>query len=194
VPTSGDVASDSARDAAAIFDPRTYIEDVPFAARARPRRQHGVVWVDEPAVLSWPASPGFWLVLQHADVQAVLRNARGYSSWLGGTQIRDPATPADLDFVLRMMLNMDPPEHTRLRGLLGRAFTPRAVARLEDRIFATTHHLVERALGHLRRCWRQRNGPRGAEAATRARTGRPTARPAHPGGDGRPLRLRAPAG
>ena len=59
VSTSGDVASDSARDAAAIFDPRTYIEDVPFAARARLRRQHGVVWVDEPAVLSWPASPGF---------------------------------------------------------------------------------------------------------------------------------------
>ena len=42
---------------------------------------------------------------------------------------------------------MDPPEHTRLRGLLGRAFTPRAVARLEDRIFATAHRLVERALG-----------------------------------------------
>jgi hypothetical protein len=31
------------RDAAAIFDPRTYIEDVPFAALARFRRQHGVV-------------------------------------------------------------------------------------------------------------------------------------------------------
>jgi len=147
VPTSGDVTSDSVRDAAAIFDPRTYIEAVPFAALARLRRQHGVVWVDEPAVLSWPAGRGFWLVLRHADVQAVLRNPRAYSSWLGGTQIRDPATPADLDFVRRMMLNMDPPEHTRLRGLLGRAFTPRAVAQLEDRIFATAHHLVERALG-----------------------------------------------
>jgi cytochrome P450 len=90
VPTSGDVASDSVRDAAAIFDPRTYIEAVPFAALARLRRQHGVAWVDEPPVLGWPAGRGFWLVLRHADVQAVLRNPRAYSSWLGGTQIRDP--------------------------------------------------------------------------------------------------------
>src|SRR5664280_1045 len=79
-----------------------------------------------------------------------------------------PRHAGGLDFVRRMILNMDQPEHTRLRGLLGRAFTPRAVARLEDRIFATAHHLVEPALGHLRRSWRQRNGPRGAAAATRA--------------------------
>jgi hypothetical protein len=64
VPASADVASDPARYTAAVFDPRTYVEGVPFAALARLRRQHGVVWVDEPAVLSWPAGPGFWLVLR----------------------------------------------------------------------------------------------------------------------------------
>src|SRR6266542_2320048 len=47
---------------------------------------------------------------------------------------RGPASPADLAYVRRMMLNMDPPEHSRLRALLAKAFTPRAVARLVDRI------------------------------------------------------------
>jgi cytochrome P450 len=41
-----------------------------------------------------------------------------------------------------MMLNMDPPAHTRLRGLLARAFTPRAVARLVDRIEERADALV----------------------------------------------------
>jgi len=57
-----------------------------------------------------------------------------YSSAAGGTQIRDPATPRALAYVRRMMLNMDPPEHSRLRRLLSRSFTPRAVAQLEGRI------------------------------------------------------------
>src|SRR5437773_1097723 len=50
-----------------------------------------------------------------------------------------------------MMLNMDPPEHSRLRRLLSRSFTPRAVARLEDGI-----------RGHARAiCDRVFTGPRG---------------------------------
>ena len=76
-------------------------------------------------MLGWPAGPGFWLVLRHADVESVLRRPQLFSSWLGATQIRDPATPRALGYVRRMMLNMDPPEHSRLRRLLaGRS--PRA--------------------------------------------------------------------
>jgi cytochrome P450 len=41
-----------------------------------------------------------------------------------------------------MMLNLDPPEHSRLRGLLAKAFTPRAIARLEHRIHEWARQLV----------------------------------------------------
>src|SRR5659263_593249 len=75
------------------------------------------------------------------------RTPREFSSWLGGTQIRDPATPADLAYVRRMMLNMDPPEHSRLRRLLGRAFTARAVARLDRRIGDIAAVLADRVFG-----------------------------------------------
>ena len=128
-------------DVEQLFDPSTYVEGVPFATLARLRREQPVAWVPE------PDGPGFWLVLRHTDVQAVLGRPEVFSSWLGGTQTRDPATPEALRYVRRMMLNMDPPEHTRLRRLLAKSFTPRAVGQLEDRIRGHAAAIVERATG-----------------------------------------------
>jgi len=130
-----------------LHDPRTYQREVPYGLLAGLRLHRGVVRVDEPALLGLPAGPGYWLVLRHADVVAVLRDPRRFSSWLGATQVRDPATPADLDYVRQMMLNMDPPEHSRLRRLLHRSFTPRAVGALEARIRGHARGIVDRMLG-----------------------------------------------
>jgi cytochrome P450 len=74
------------------------------------------------------------MVLRHADVESALGRPQQFSSSLGATQIRDPATPQALGYVRQMMLNMDPPGHSRLRRLLGRSFTRRDVSQLEDRI------------------------------------------------------------
>jgi cytochrome P450 len=134
-------------DTDVVFDPSTYAQGVPFEALARLRRERPVVWVEEPPVLGWPGGPGFWLVLRHADVETVLSQPRVFSSALGGTQTRDPATPEALRYVRRMMLNMDPPEHSRLRRLLTRSFTPRAVAQLEDRIRTHARAVVARVVG-----------------------------------------------
>ena len=132
-------------DTEVVFDPATYTEGVPFGALARLRRDSPVVWVDEIPVLGWPAGPGFWLVLRHGDVESVMRQPQLFSSWLGATQIRDPVTPAALGYVRAMMLNMDPPAHSRLRTLLARSFTPRSVARLDERIRGHARALCERA-------------------------------------------------
>jgi len=132
-------------DTEVVFDPATYTEGVPFGALARLRRDSPVVWVDEVPVLGWPAGPGFWLVLRHPDVESVMRQPQLFSSWLGATQIRDPVTPAALGYVRSMMLNMDPPAHSRLRTLLARSFTPRAVAQLDERIRGHARALCERA-------------------------------------------------
>ena len=137
-------------DTEVVFDPATYTEGVPFDALARLRRDSPVVWVDEIPVLGWPAGPGFWLVLRHADVESVMRQPQLFSSWHGATQIRDPVTPAALGYVRSMMLNMDPPAHSRLRKLLASSFTPRAVARLEERIRGHTRALCARAFADPR--------------------------------------------
>jgi cytochrome P450 len=131
-------------DTEVIFDPASYVDGVPFDALARLRRDAPVTWVEEKPVLGWPGGPGFWLVLRHADVQQVMTSPQRYSSARGGTQIRDPATPQALTYVQRMMLNMDPPEHSRPRRLLSRSFTPRAVAQLEDRIRGHARNICER--------------------------------------------------
>jgi cytochrome P450 len=131
-------------DTEVVFDPATYTGGVPFEALARLRRHTPVAWVPEIPVLGWPEGPGFWLVLRHADVESVLRRPDLFSSALGATQIRDPATPGALSYVRRMMLNMDPPGHSRLRRLLSRSFTPRAVARLEDRIRGHARAICDR--------------------------------------------------
>jgi cytochrome P450 len=125
-----------------VFDPRTYATGVPHEAFAVLRREAPVVFVEEPALLGWPAGPGFWAVFRHADVRSVLRQPERFSSRAGATQIRDPRTPEDLAFVQQMMLNMDPPEHTRIRSLVAAAFTPKAVAALETDIRRRAHDLV----------------------------------------------------
>src|ERR1700751_3601844 len=133
-------------DTEVVYDPATYVEGVPFAALARLREHSPVVWAEEVPVLGWPGGPGFWLVLRHADVQQVLTQPRLFSSWLGATQIRDPATPEALGYVRQMMLNMDPLGHSRRRRLRARSFTPRAVARREQRIRGYARALCDRVL------------------------------------------------
>ncbi len=127
-------------------DPGSYANAVPFDELARLRDRHGVVPVAEPELPGWPAGSGYWLVLRHADVDRVVKDPATFSSALRGTQIRDPATQQDLAFVRRMMLNMDPPEHSRLRRMLARSFTPRAVAQLEEQVAGHVHGIVDRMI------------------------------------------------
>jgi cytochrome P450 len=131
-------------DTAALVDPATYEDGPPFDVLRRTRAATPVTWVEEPALHGQPAGPGFWLVLRHPDVERVLRDPATFSSWLGATQVRDAA---DLAWVRRMMLNTDPPDHSRLRRLLTRSFTPRAVAALTGAIETTAARLVDQVVG-----------------------------------------------
>ncbi|MFD9703891.1 cytochrome P450 [Lentzea sp. NPDC059081] len=121
-------------DAELIADPDTYTSGVPHDALTR-LREKNVVRVDD-----------FWAIFRYDDVRTVLRSPGVFSSHRGATQIRDPA-PADLAYVRRMMLNQDPPAHTRLRRMLTQAFTPRAVARLESGIRAHAREIVANPSG-----------------------------------------------
>src|SRR3954454_19177552 len=127
----------------ALVDPVTYETGPPLELLRRLRAEAPVVRVEEPALHGQPAGPGFWLVLRHGDVEQVLRDPATFSSWLGATQVRDAA---DLEWVRRMMLNMDPPDQSRLRRVLSRPFPPRAVAALTDAIAATAARLVDRMI------------------------------------------------
>ncbi|GAB3475562.1 cytochrome P450 [Amycolatopsis cihanbeyliensis] len=125
-----------------MFDPRVFARGLPHEEFRRLRDTAPVCWQDEHAVLDWPAGPGYWAVTRYADVKHVLRTPEVFSSWLGATQIRDPE-PADLAFIRRMMLNMDPPEHRRLRGLAAAVFTRRRLERSAERIAERARSLLD---------------------------------------------------
>ncbi|WP_207943015.1 cytochrome P450 [Actinomadura sp. KC345] len=126
-----------------LSDPRTYETGPPHAAFDVLRAAAPVAWQDERPValraseassgLPAPPSPGFWAVTSHALVHEISRNPGLFSSHLGGAQMftADALTLAGLRL---MMLNMDPPDHSRLRKIVSPAFTPRAVEALRDSV------------------------------------------------------------
>jgi cytochrome P450 len=139
--------SKAAQELAFTYDPLVYERGVPLAAYARLREDAPVVWVPEEPLPAWPRGSGFWLILRHAECSAALRDAKTFSSHLRGTQLRDPATADDLAYIQQMMLNMDPPDHTRLRRMLIGAFTSRAIGELEEKIREHARAIVDEALG-----------------------------------------------
>ncbi len=124
-----------------VFDPAVFARGIPHDALRRLRDEQPVAWQDEHAVGDWPPGPGFWAVTRFDDVRFILRSPELFSSAEGATQIRDPE-PEDLPFIQRMILNMDPPEHLRLRRLVTGAFTRRRLERFTRDIDARARELL----------------------------------------------------
>jgi cytochrome P450 len=114
-----------------------FAERVPHETFALLRREAPVWWYD------WPLGQGYWCVTKHADVVAVSRDTKTFTSEQG-------ANLEDLDEEQRAarqsMLETDPPRHTRLRGLVGPPFTPRAIKAYELVLRELTAAVLDRAL------------------------------------------------
>src|SRR5262245_39656731 len=118
------------------FDPQRLVDPYPLYERMRreaPVYQSPVVRI--------------WFLFRHRDVEAVLKDPRF------SVRRADHATPA-LNPLLalspefqalanRTLLMVDPPDHTRLRGLVSRTFTPRRVQALRPRIEAIVAELLD---------------------------------------------------
>jgi cytochrome P450 len=81
---------------------------------------------------------GFWFVCRHADVSTVLRDARlsVADHNLAAGPMRDQFEQLIIDAPVKLvtMMDSDPPDHTRLRSLVGKVFTPRSIAALEPMV------------------------------------------------------------
>jgi cytochrome P450 len=114
-----------------------FAERVPHETFALLRREAPVWWYD------WPLGRGYWCVTKHTDVVAVSRDTKTFTSEQG-------ANLEDLDeeqrIVRQSMLETDPPRHTRLRGLVGPPFTPRAIKAYELALRELTAAVLDHAL------------------------------------------------
>jgi cholest-4-en-3-one 26-monooxygenase len=94
-----------------------------------------------------PEGPGFWVITRHADVCAVGKDAREYSSdqARGGVVGLEERVdqPEFVDTGAKLMLTMDPPDHTRYRKLVNKGFTPRMIGQLEPRIRSICERIVD---------------------------------------------------
>jgi cytochrome P450/NADPH-cytochrome P450 reductase len=126
-----------------VLTPSLYANGIPHDLFAELRRDHPVVWVDEPATETFGGGRGYWLVLGHAEVSHVSRHPEDFSSWRGTSFLRDQR-PSDVAVLRKMMLNLDPPEHSSLRKIVNRAFSPQAIRRqLSDAIDRHAREVVD---------------------------------------------------
>lgn len=114
------------------YSPYDYaVHEDPYPLYARLRRHAPLYRNDE---------LDFWALSRHEDVLAAFRNPAQLSNRFGVSL--DPAAYGPQAERAMSFLAMDPPRHTRMRSLVSKAFTPRRVAALEDRVRAL-------AVGHL---------------------------------------------
>jgi cholest-4-en-3-one 26-monooxygenase len=101
-----------------------------------------------------PAGPGFWVVTRYDDVVQVGRDSQTFSSEQergGVVQLRDDMMD-DFNRGGRMMLTMDPPDHTRYRSLVNKGFVPRMINALSPHIREITSAIIERAIDKGDQC------------------------------------------
>jgi len=115
----------------------------PYPLYASLRATHPVFAVPVPA----DVGAGVFLLTRHADVHAALRDARLSADRRRADAIarNRSVLPRQLlgeDNIFRSMLMMDAPDHTRVRSLVNKAFTPRRVAELRPRIEAIAKELL----------------------------------------------------
>jgi cholest-4-en-3-one 26-monooxygenase len=130
-----------------FLDPDVNLVGLPVAELAHLRQSEPIHWVDVPDGCGGFEDNGYWLVTKHADVKEVSRRSDVFSSWLNGAIPRWPKemTRETVELQRSVMLNMDAPHHTRLRKIISRGFTPRAIGRLEDELAQRAQNIAKNA-------------------------------------------------
>jgi cytochrome P450 len=119
-----------------LTDYRWHADGPPHDLFARMRAEAPVRW--NPL----PDGTGFWSVTRHADVSAISRDTATFSSYKAGIFLH-PDQVVPLDLTRNLLLYMDPPQHTKYRLILQKAFTPHTVAKLEDAVRARVTRTID---------------------------------------------------
>jgi cytochrome P450 PksS len=119
------------------------------AFKANPHPFYAGLRAEEPVCpVVLPDKQVVWLVTRYDDVAMILRDERFAKDkkWALAPGQKQPWVPALFRPLERNMLDVDPPDHTRLRALVQKAFTPSVVERVRERIVKLTEDLLDRAM------------------------------------------------
>jgi cholest-4-en-3-one 26-monooxygenase len=129
-------------------DPDMYVERRPLEEFALLRRTAPVWWNAQRRRSVGFDDEGYWVVTRHAEVKEVSVDAELYSTWENGAIIRfgPETTRQDVEMQRFILLNMDPPQHTEMRRIVSRGFTPRAINGLRDALAERAERIARAAL------------------------------------------------
>jgi cholest-4-en-3-one 26-monooxygenase len=129
-------------------DPDVYAERLPAEELAELRRAAPVWWNQQPHGAEAFGDDGYWLVTKHHDVREVSLRDDLYSSAANCIVPRYPDEESGRGQIAAgrfSMINMDAPQHSRLRKIISRGFTPRAVDRLREGLRDAARGIAESA-------------------------------------------------
>ncbi len=133
-------------------DPDVLWDEVPHESFQELRLNAPVHWVEQPEAarggMSEESGTGYWALSKHADVAAVSKDSKHFSTWENGAIIRfQPGMLREQVELQRVMLiNQDPPEHTATRQIISRGFTPRSIGQLEEVMRERAQRIVREAV------------------------------------------------
>jgi len=129
-------------------DPDLLVHGVPRAEFAELRRTAPVWWNAQPRRSAGFDDDGYWVVTRHADVMTVSRDSDVYSTWENTAivRFRPDITRENIEMQRLVLLNIDPPQHTKLRAIVSRGFTPRAINALRSALSTRAERIVHHAL------------------------------------------------
>ena len=160
-------------------DPDIHAERLPVEELAELRRTAPIWWNEQPIGAGGFDDGGFWVVSKHKDVKEISLRSDVFSS-LQKTALpryKDGTVGEQIERGKFVLLNMDAPHHTRLRKIISRGFTPRAVERLRDDLDERARRIVETAAARGFRRLRRTGVLRAAAAGHRRPAGRAPGRP-----------------
>ncbi len=130
-----------------VTDPDIYAERVPVEEFAELRRTAPIWWNPQSPDVSGFHDDGFWVVSKHVDVKEVSRRSDVFSSYENTAipRFNDDIAREQIELQRIVLLNMDAPEHTKLRKIISRGFTPRAINGLRAELSARAESIVKAA-------------------------------------------------
>ena len=126
-------------------DPDVLLRGIPVDEFAELRRTEPVWWnAQDESIFN---DGGYWVITRHEDIKSISKNGDLWSTNQKGAVMRlpDGVTSEQLDLTKALLINHDAPEHTRLRKIVSRLFTPRAVATLEQTLASAAREIVRAA-------------------------------------------------
>ncbi|WP_329415251.1 cytochrome P450 [Nocardia vinacea] len=130
-----------------VTDPDIYAERVPVEEYAELRRTAPIWWNPQPPEIGGFHDEGFWVVSKHADVKEVSRRSDVFSTFENTAipRFNDDITREQIELQRFVLLNMDAPQHTKLRKIISRGFTPRVINSLRAELKTRAEAIVKEA-------------------------------------------------